>query len=44
VPPREDIDTAIAVLRTYVADQSKARTVRERRKQEVIDGLEDGDR
>lgn len=40
-PPREDIDIAIEVLRTYVADQSKPRSVQERRLREIIEQLEE---
>ena len=38
--PREDRDNAIAVLRAYVGDASKPRSVRERRMREVLQLLE----
>ena len=39
-PPREDRETAIALLRAYVGDGSKPRSVRERRLRELIQRLE----
>ena len=43
-PPREDRETAIALLLSYVHDESKPHTVRERRRREVLDRLkEDAD-
>jgi len=39
--PREDVETALSVLRTWVGDASKSKSVRERRRREVLDGLED---
>jgi hypothetical protein len=38
-PPREDVDTAIAVVRSYIRDSSKPRAIRERLRREVIDRL-----
>lgn len=37
--PKEEIDLAIALLRTYIHDETKAKTVRERRRRSVIDDL-----
>lgn len=38
-PSREDFETAIAVLVSYLRDESKPRTVRERQRQELFDRL-----
>lgn len=40
-PPREDRETAIALLRVYLRDESKPKTVRERRLRELIERLRD---
>jgi hypothetical protein len=37
--PKEEIALAIAVLRTYIHDETKAKTVQERRRRDVIDDL-----
>lgn len=37
--PREDVETAIAVVRSYIRDASKPRKVRERLRREIIDRL-----
>src|SRR5665647_274017 len=39
--PREDRETAIALLLSYLRDESKPRAVRERRLREVIDRLKE---
>ena len=38
--PQEDVEAALSVLRTWVGDASKSKAVRERRRREVLDGLE----
>jgi hypothetical protein len=40
-PPREELETAIALVRSYLRDESKPRAVRERRLREVIDRLKE---
>lgn len=40
-PPREDRETAIALLLNYVRDDSKPRSVRERRLRELFDRFRD---
>lgn len=40
IVPQEDVETAVALLRTYLRDESKPRAVRERQLRELIVRLE----